>query len=196
MRWGRVEVGAGFLLVVSLALYLDDQGIVVLALLACCLHELGHLAVLYLLGGQLGCLRLSGVGAEMAVQGQLSYLGEIWLALAGPLANLLAVAVGTGGEGYPLFCGINLALGALNLLPVAGLDGGRAVYALCCILLGEEEARGVSLWLSRGSALFLLGAGIWVIMTGGSFTLLLLAVWVVQKNWRFPKKRLARWTKT
>lgn len=44
MRLGRVEVTGGFLLLTAWLNYLDRQGVVPLALLACALHELGHWA--------------------------------------------------------------------------------------------------------------------------------------------------------
>ena len=50
LRPGRVEVTGGFLLLAAWLNYLDRQGIVLLALLSCALHELGHLLVLRLLG--------------------------------------------------------------------------------------------------------------------------------------------------
>lgn len=193
MRWGRVEVGAGFLLVVALALYWDDQGVVQWALLGCAVHEIGHLVALRLLGGRLRCLRLGGVGAEMIIQGQLSYRGEIVLALSGPLANFLVVLVAARcGRGH-LFCGINLVLGVLNLLPVARLDGGRALYALCCMLMGTERAGTLCRGLDWCCGLALLASGVAILVVGGSFTLLLFAVWVLwtQKTWKFHKKRLA-----
>ncbi len=193
MRWGRVEVGAGFFLVVALALYWDDQGIVPLALLACTLHELGHLTALKLLGGRLRRLHLSAVGAEMEIQGGLSYLGEVLLALSGPMANVLtAILVAEWGE-CPLFCGLNLVLAAINLLPVARLDGGRAIYALCCSRWGTEGGDRVRRWLDLLCATALLVAGVSGLAVGGSFTLLIFAIWAVwsQKTWKIHKKSLA-----
>lgn len=179
MRWGRVEVGEDFLFVIALALYLDDQGVVPLALLVCGFHELGHLMALYALGGRLSALRLSWVGAEMAVEGRLGYWGELVLALAGPAINIIIAFLFGYFEISPLFCGLNLALGVLNLLPAQRLDGGRAVYALCCHVRGP----GLALTVMRGTegvlALLLLTAGSVTLALGGSFTLLFLAIWVL-----------------
>ncbi len=193
MNWGRVEVSGSFLLVVAGALYWDNQGIVPLALLACGLHELGHFFVLKGLGGRLHCLRLTGIGAEMVIGGGLSHVGEVMLALAGPLANLVVALIATYYNVSDLFAGLNLALCTLNLIPVSRLDGGTALYFTCCALWGEEVAEGISRLLDGGFALALLVAGVWVLAVGGSFTLLILAVWVAwgQKTWNFPKKTLA-----
>ncbi len=194
MKWGRVEVGADFLFVVALFLYWDDQGIVWMTLLACGLHEMGHLMTLQLLGGQLIRLRLSAVGAEMVVQGALRYSGEILLALSGPLANLLtALTVARWGDS-DVFCGINLALALLNCLPVARLDGGRILYALSSLFLGLERGMWLCGVVDWGCSMLLMVVGVGVLAAGGSFTLLILAVWVVwtQKTWKFNKKTLAR----
>ena len=67
MRLGRVEVTGGFLLLTAWLNYLDRQGVVPLALLACALHELGHWAALRALGARVRRVRLTAVGAEMGV---------------------------------------------------------------------------------------------------------------------------------
>ena len=72
MRLGRVEVTGGFLLLTAWLNYLDRQGVVPLALLACALHELGHWAVLRALGARVRRVRLTSVGAEMEVARGLS----------------------------------------------------------------------------------------------------------------------------
>ena len=123
MRLGRVEVTGGFLLLTAWLNYLDRQGVVPLALLACALHELGHWAALRALGARVRRVRLTAVGAEMEVDRTLSYGGELLAALAGPGANLalaLAFSPLTGGG---LFAGLNLALACFNLLPVGQMDG-------------------------------------------------------------------------
>ena len=42
LRWKRVEVSGGALLLGALLYYFDDQGLFLLSLLACAVHELGH----------------------------------------------------------------------------------------------------------------------------------------------------------
>ncbi len=180
--------------VVSLALYLDEQGVVPVALLACFFHELGHLITLYALGGRLSYLRLGWAGAEMAVVGQLGYGGEVMLALSGPLANfILAVATAYRGS-FPLFCGLNLALALVNLVPVGGLDGGRILHGIWGGLWGEDRAQRIQDGINLAIGFLLLAGGIAIWVLGGSVTLLLFAIWVlwsvkIQKN---SKKTLAK----
>ena len=56
MRWGRVEITAGALLLWTLLYYLDSGTLVLQALAACALHELGHYAAIRLLGGRVARL--------------------------------------------------------------------------------------------------------------------------------------------
>ena len=61
---GRVEATGDFLLLMAWLNYLDRQGIVPMAMAACLLHELGHWAVIRLLGGQISLVRLTAVRSE------------------------------------------------------------------------------------------------------------------------------------
>ena len=188
MRIGKLEVTAPFFLMLAWLNYLDRQGVVPLALLACALHELGHWAALRALGARVRRVRLTAVGAEMEVDRTLSYGGELLAALAGPGANLalaLAFSPLTGGG---LFAGLNLALGCFNLLPVGRLDGGRALHCLLSMSIGPaaEEAEAV---LDRVLIAFLLALGVLLIGWGGSFTLLLVALWLLAKEKEGKKGR-------
>ena len=183
-----MEVTGGFLLLAAWLNYLDRQGIVPLALLSCTLHELGHLLVLLLLGVRVRRLSITAVGAEMEIDRSLSYGGEVLAALAGPLVNLaLALTFCRFSWGW-VFAGLNLALGCFNLLPVGRLDGGRALHCLLSMSIGPaaEEAEAV---LDRVLIAFLLALGVLLIGWGGSFTLLLVALWLLAKEKEGKKGR-------
>ena len=184
MRWGRVEVTAGALLLWAILYYLDNGFTVPLVMAACALHELGHYAAIRLLGGEVSLLRLSCVGAELRLSARcpLGPLKELAAALAGPAVNLgMALLCAGRGEGWYCFAGIHLALGCFNLLPVAPLDGGRA---LACVLTlaGRGDCvqpvmRMLSLALCGG-----LLAGATVLWQAGqsNLTLLCLSGWLLQ----------------
>lgn len=187
LRWGRIEVTGGFLLLAAALYYLDSQGLILWAGLACALHELGHLAAIYGLGGRVARLRLSVTGAEMALSAArpLGPGGQVLSALSGPVTNLalawMAARLGSGGLGecWFFFAGLNLSLAAFNLLPVAQLDGGRAVYWLVTLLWSPGAAERAVGILSRLTATGLLLAGgalLWA--TGTNFTLLVTAFWL------------------
>lgn len=144
LRWKRVEVSSGALLLWTTLYYFDDQGLLPLCLLACMFHELGHYLAILALGGQVTLLRITCVGAEMRLSSRrkLGWLEQILAALAGPLVNLATgfAAVRLLGPAGWCFGGINFALAAFNLLPAGCLDGGRAVGFLLLPLLGREGA--------------------------------------------------------
>ena len=173
MGRGRITVTPGFLFLMAWCNYADQQGLLLPALAGCALHELGHLAA---------------VGAEIQMERPMSYPGELAAALAGPAANLAAAWLCCRAEGGALFAGLNLALGCFNLLPVGRLDGGRALHCLLSMSIGPaaEEAEAV---LDRVLIAFLLALGVLLIGWGGSFTLLLVALWLLAKEKEGKKGR-------
>ena len=178
MRLGRVEVSAGCLLLLAWLNYWDTQGVVPLALAACLLHELAHYGALRLAGAGVRRVRLTAVGAEMEVEGALSYGGDCLAALAGPGCNLLLALGFCRWERGRLFAGLNLALGCFNLLPVGRLDGGRALYAGLAAAVGPGAAGAVCRWIESIAGAALLAAGVCFFCLGGNVTLLLVALWI------------------
>lgn len=178
MRLGRVEVTGSFLLLAAWLNYLDRQHVVPLALLACALHELGHYWAIRLLGGDVERVRLTAVGAEMALSRPLGYWQEGAAALAGPGVNLALALVFCRFEWGLLFSGVNLALGCFNLMPVGGLDGGRALRCTLALAAGPDVARTVGEGLGLLFTGLLLGAGGLLAWGAGNPSLLLVSAWL------------------
>ena len=176
----RFSVSPGFLALLGLLCYLDE-GLDLLGwgLTACLLHELGHTAAILLLGGGVRQLRLTAVGAELALDGTrpLSYGRECAAALAGPGASLLTAVLAARRSAY-LLAGLSLGQGLFNLLPVLPLDGGRALGLLLCLRLGEDTARGMMHAVSAVLSGLLLGGGLVLLRVFGNPTLLVTAVWL------------------
>ncbi|MEG1943303.1 MAG: peptidase M50 [Angelakisella sp.] len=168
--------------------YLDRQGILPWAVLACASHELGHCGAVYLLGGRVCRIRLSAVGAEMVLSAAhpMGHGAQLISALAGPLANLLlAFCAARIGEGLYLLAGLNLGLACFNLLPAAQLDGGRALEHLAALLWSQRLGEGLVRALSAATVLCLLTAGAAVLWkTGTNFTLIVTAIWLAMPFFR------------
>lgn len=158
--------------------YCDTQRLLPAAICAAAAHELGHWMAIRAMGGRASKLRLTAVGAELQVVGALSYQGELICALAGPLTNLLLAFV-SANVGWMVFAGLNLALGLFNLLPLGVLDGGRALFSVLAMLFGLQTGYRVQKAADRFFTCALLLCGCVVFGTGGSITLLVVAVWLV-----------------
>lgn len=114
----------------------------VAALLAIAAHGAGHILVGRLAGIPMQRVRYTATGLRLisGEGGFPSYSCEAWIALGGPLGNLIGSAVVIFIHRYchalPVFCDyfvtLSLYLGALNLLPIKGFDGGRILVCLLC----------------------------------------------------------------
>ena len=193
LRWRRVEVSGGFLLLAALLWYLDEDGTLLLAGAACVLHELAHCVTIRSLGGKISKLRLSIAGAELVLSGvqPLGPVSQLLAAVSGPVANLAAALLAArlaergGGETLWVFAGLNLGLAGFNLLPMSQLDGGQAVRSLAGIFLPEIVAERITAVLSWTVSIGIpvLGAVLFW-QNRANFTMLLTALWLAYANSR------------
>lgn len=179
MRFGRMEVTGGFLLMLAWLNYLDRSFLIPMAVLACAAHELGHFFVIRILGGDVKQIRLTAIGAEMVLSSPLGYWQEGLAALAGPGVNLVLALICCGFEGGLTFAGLNLVLAVSNLLPVGRLDGGRALRCTLALLAGPELSDWAGGWLDCLCMAGSLAAGLWLACFCGNVTLLLVALWLL-----------------
>lgn len=177
----RLEISPGFLLLLGGLFWLDEGvGLLPWGLLACLVHELGHVAAATACGGRVERLSLTAVGAELSFSYRVlpSYGQDCLIALAGPAANMLA-----GGLlfvlGQYLPAALGLGIGAFNLLPILPLDGGRVAYGLLADRLDPDWADRL-LTASAGCLVGVLaGAGVIAAACYANVTLLLTALWLL-----------------
>jgi stage IV sporulation protein FB len=146
----RLRVHPLFLALLAVAVaggFIREAALLVASLLA---HEAAHLAAaaaLELEVEELELLPFGGV-AHIPQLGAAEPAVEATVALAGPLGSLLlcVAAVWLRERGWlepglgGFYLGINLTLGAVNLLPALPLDGGRVARALLAGRLGYGRA--------------------------------------------------------
>lgn len=171
-------MSGSFLLLLAWLNYTDTQGLIPQAVLACALHEGGHWLAIQAVGGEVAGLRLGVAGAAMELGRPLSYGREALCALAGPGVSLALAWLGSIWPGGALFAGINLVLAAFNLLPVSGLDGGRALHCALCAMAGPETAERTAGLLDGFLVGALVAGGGILAWKGGSVTLLFTAGWL------------------
>ena len=139
--WPQIEIRVRFLplvlFFVAVALARDFTGVLRIGLLCALLHECGHLAAWGVLVRRPPRVCVSPTGLCLSMRGVILPPGqELVLAAAGPCTNLMLSAVaivwmeyvaGYSFFGYR-FAAANLLLGAFNLLPLPGLDGGYLLH--------------------------------------------------------------------
>jgi len=178
-----LEVSPGFLLMLAAAFWMDRSiGLMPWVLLACAIHEIGHLSAAAMVGGTPEKLRLTAIGAELTFSYKclLSYWKEVAVMLAGPAANgMLGILLYMCDLLLPAV--LSLGIGIFNLLPVIPLDGG-------CVLHRALGHWMDSLWVCRIMTVFtgivtgvLLGVGVIAAVTSANLTLLITAAWLVTK---------------
>ena len=177
----RVQVSFGALLLLGWFTLINGWRLMGTILLAALLHELGHVIVLQMAGAKIRGIRVGLLGAVLDVSAEgISYGWELAAALAGPAVNFFLVIVGALWRGSSVWIGLNLVLCVFNLLPIALLDGGRALRLLVSWRwgpeLGERFAGRISGVMALLAALFLF----WLMYrTGGSLWLLPPACWML-----------------
>lgn len=107
-------------------------------------HECGHILCARLLGWGTPALSFRLTGIRLRYFGIHPYWQEILVLAAGSGAGIAAAAICRGGF-FSFYC---VGLGAANLLPIAGLDGGGILQNICSMLLppayGAAICRGAS----------------------------------------------------
>ncbi|MDE6260798.1 MAG: M50 family metallopeptidase [Oscillospiraceae bacterium] len=176
-----MKVSPGFLLILGVLFWLDEGvGLLPWGLLACVLHELGHIVAAALFEGYVREISFTIVGAEMCLDYHkpLTYSQDSLVALAGPAINLLFGAIALA-MGWQLAAALTLAVGVFNLLPVLPLDGGRVVYGLLAGRLDPDWAERLMTALSGCLVGALVGVGTVCAIHYANATLLLTALWLL-----------------
>ncbi len=134
------------------------------------LHEMAHAFVGARFGVRTTEIVMFPIGGLSRMERPLRPTEELWVALAGPVMNLL-IAAGLMSYLYsshqpmprglsdllhptelgalPLLAGGNLLLALFNLLPAFPMDGGRALRALLGYVRPADEATRIAAWMGR-----------------------------------------------
>ncbi len=148
----RFSVSIPFCLLIAVLWLLDLGGAFLPTFLAIVIHELGHIAAIKACGGTIERLDIKIFGAKIHVPelSLMSYGKEITIAAAGPAAGLLAAGGAFAAacvlktNAFDFFIGVNIAITAINLIPVYPLDGGRIVLSGLLSLFSVRAAYAVA----------------------------------------------------
>jgi len=159
------------------------------------LHELAHSVIAQMIGIPVKNITLFIFGgAAQIARDPAEPSGELLMAAMGPLASFgLAAAfavlwAAARGVHEPTMAvagwlaGINLSLGAFNLIPGLPLDGGRILRSILWWGTGNfRTATRIAAWFGRGLALLLVIIGISVAMARPPA--MLSGVWMIAIGW-------------
>ena len=166
----------------------------VLALFASVLlHELGHALVARRYGIRTLEIIMFPIGGLARLERQPKAVEELWIALAGPMVNVVIAAILFAWWGYvsdvqslralliPSDSNLvhrvavgNLILAAFNLLPAFPMDGGRVLRSVIARFRSEADATRIAARLGQVLAM---GMGLLGLL-GGNFMLVFIALFV------------------
>ncbi len=123
---------------------------------------------------EIKCVFIEPMGARILYDGlRTSYSSDLLISLGGVAWGSAAALLGASvfalikNEYVLLFVLTNIALSAVNLLPIASLDGGKAINAYLCNLYGTECAGAEGRVLDAISKLLLLTANAFALVKTG-----------------------------
>lgn len=120
----EIKIEFSFILIISASLIFENYNLIYILLFSA-LHELGHILLLYLLGGNADSVTIAYYGIGLKHSSNLSYGREITFLLGGIAVNLIFAL-------FDIYRDINLSLFMINALPIYPLDGGRVFKLLLC----------------------------------------------------------------
>jgi stage IV sporulation protein FB len=135
----EIHLNIFFLALIGLFFVAGVLGKGLIAFAVVFLHELGHIISARRLGVLVSDVELLPFGGVSRLGEDLFFdpSKEIYVAVAGPLVNVVLVGLGVAMKNYglwdetlgPFFLQCNLMVAAFNLLPAFPLDGGRIFRA-------------------------------------------------------------------
>lgn len=178
----KITVNFYFFGMLAAAAVFDHTGTMAAGLIAAAVHECGHLILMRLTGDAPRSISIKFLG--IMIEGK-NDVQNVWAALGGVIANLLAAAVScTALSAAPAaaakFIGANLALGVMNMMPVQTLDGGAALLLMLIKRFPADKAERLSMMISIASIVPVVTAGLYIMTASpGNFSLLLLGLWMI-----------------
>jgi stage IV sporulation protein FB len=174
----EIYVSFYFLAIITIMLYTDKTGLASIMLFAIFLHELGHVLAMILLSCRVLKIRLIPSSVQIVKDSSKGYESDLLIALAGPFANFIAFMVFKGC--FENFALINFAVGAYNLLPFKGLDGGTICYSVLCKMFDINKAASILKYITITVAVILIiGASMLWLFEKGNISLLIISAYLL-----------------
>ena len=147
-KYKHKSVRIGFFSVLLLSsFFLNEPSFALASLISITVHELGHVIAAQWLQISFCEFNLSIFGAGLRPDISLfSYKEEIFICACGPTANFFTFLITFPisviiSNTFLLYVSLSsLTLGALNLMPIKDMDGGRILHSLLCLHISPKIA--------------------------------------------------------
>lgn len=183
-----VEITFLFVALLAFIIVVDSSGNLIITIFSSCAHEMGHLIAMMLMNNKPKkvTFELGGINIEKQDKILLSLNKEIVITLFGPIINAVILIICC-----TLYCvlhldtllvlsGVNLVLMTFNMLPIKGLDGGRALYYFLCKKHSQIFSKNIILIFSILMLSIVFVWGIYVFLVSGyNFSLILIGVFLL-----------------
>lgn len=143
----EVYISFLFMAVVTIMLAIDKTGFMLPSLFAVIIHEAGHLFAMWVLDVAPKQIKLIPASVQITADITRRYKTDMAVSLCGPLTNLVLFGVlyfnfiSFKNDAVLAYALINLIIGAFNLLPVTGLDGGTILFSVLARRMDYNRAR-------------------------------------------------------
>lgn len=148
--------------------FFENLSLMFVLFLSVVLHELGHALVARRFKVPTAHITLYPFGGIAALRSEpKSAKAEFWIAIAGPLVNVLLMLLSglawfvSGWMPFALFAGLNLVMAVFNLIPAFPMDGGRVLRAGLSPILGWWRASTVAIYIGRLFAFVFVALGLY-----------------------------------
>lgn len=185
MKKQYLEISASAAILLCLLYFLALPGEFMAVFIAVAVHELGHIAMLWILGLKIKSFKADMRGFCISYYGYTSAAGHCLAAAAGPAAGLIyayAASQLAHKLDSAIFClssGTSLILSAFNLIPAMPLDGGRIFAKLSLAVLGEVRGASLSSAVSLLSAILLFALGLYLMIKNMGAAVLIASIWLL-----------------
>jgi len=130
----KIEFCFSFFAVIALVSLFDGTSYILLGLLCCLLHELGHISAMCIFNVPPRKIQFYGAGIKITVNEKMTSLKkELIIELAGCITNVLIFFIlyfFAQSFTVKIFATMNLIIGLFNLLPFKYFDGGKIIDLL------------------------------------------------------------------
>lgn len=145
-----VKIKFLFVALLTFLMFASKDGVFMFCYAASMLHELGHIAAVYLCGDKIDSIVFEVYGILIDKHENTSYFQQIFILLSGPAINIILgiIFAYIPVQWCGLFSKVNIVLGIFNLLPINGLDGGEVLLRTVEYFLGFRAANIISICVS------------------------------------------------